>query len=144
MDWSFDYCLVSFFVSFHSLCFKVYFIWYEYCYSYFLLVSIWMKYLSSSPSLSVCMCPLVWGRSLVDSVYSSLVFCIHSASLCLLVRAFDPFTFKVIIDHYDPISIYFVVWIWNKLLCFLSREDPLASVGELVWWCWIVSAFACL
>ena len=25
-------------------------------------------------------------------------FCIHSASLCLLFEAFNPFTFKVIID----------------------------------------------
>ena len=36
---------VAFFVSFHSLCFKVYFIGYEYCYSCFLLVSICMEYL---------------------------------------------------------------------------------------------------
>ena len=35
----------SFFVSFHSLYFKVYFFWREYCYSWFLLVSICMKYL---------------------------------------------------------------------------------------------------
>ena len=34
----------------------------------------------------------------------------HSASLCLLVGAFNPFTFKVIIDKYDPIAIYFIVW----------------------------------
>ena len=27
---------------------------------------------------------------------------IHPASLCLLVGAFNPFTFKVIIDMYDP------------------------------------------
>ena len=27
---------------------------------------------------------------------------------------------------------------------FLSREYPLAFVGELVWWCWSLSAFACL
>ena len=33
----------------------------------------------------------------------------HSASLCLLVGAFNPFTFKVIIYKYDPIAIYFVV-----------------------------------
>jgi len=33
----------AFFVSFHSLCFKVYFIWYEYCYSCFLLVPICME-----------------------------------------------------------------------------------------------------
>ena len=37
-------------------------------------------------------------------------FCIHSASLCLLAGAFNPFTFKVIIDKYDPVAIYFVVW----------------------------------
>ena len=31
-------------------------------------------------------------------------FCIHSASLCLLVGAFNPFMFKVIIDKYDQVS----------------------------------------
>ena len=31
-------------------------------------------------------------------------FCIHSASLCLLVGALNPFTFKVIIDTYVPIA----------------------------------------
>ena len=36
-------------------------------------------------------------------------FCIHSASLCLLVGAFNPFTFKVITDKYDPVAIYFIV-----------------------------------
>ena len=34
---------------------------------------------------------------------------IHSASFCLLVGAFNPFTFKVIIVRYDPIAIYFIV-----------------------------------
>jgi len=34
---------------------------------------------------------------------------VHSASLCLLVGAFNPFTFKVIIDKYDPVAIYFIV-----------------------------------
>ena len=33
-------------------------------------------------------------------------FCIHLASLCLLVGAFNPFTFKVIIDMYVPITIF--------------------------------------
>ena len=36
-------------------------------------------------------------------------FCIHSASLCLLVGAFNPFTFKVIIDIYVPIAIFLIV-----------------------------------
>ena len=64
-------------------------------------------------------------------------FCIHSATLCLLVGAFNPFTFKVIIDKYDPVAIYFIVLGLGLLpfLCFLSREDPLVFVGELVWWC---------
>ena len=38
-------------------------------------------------------------------IYGSC-FCIHSASLCLLVGAFNPFTFKVIIDIYVPIAIF--------------------------------------
>ena len=33
-------------------------------------------------------------------------FCINSASLCLLVGAFNPFLFKVIIDIYVPIAIF--------------------------------------
>ena len=32
----------------------------------------------------------------------------------------------------------------TAFLCFLSRENPLEFVEELVWWCWILSAFACL
>ena len=38
-------------------------------------------------------------------IYGSCFF-IHSASLCLLVAAFNPFTFKVIIDIYVPIAIF--------------------------------------
>ena len=43
-----------------------------------------------------------------------------------------------------PLTLFFWVRIYTPFLCFLSREDPLAFVGELVWWCWILSAFACL
>ena len=114
IEWSHEYWrfLKSFFfVSFHSLYLKVYFIWYEYYDSCFLLVSVCVKYFFSSPSLLVCMCPLFWGGSLVDSIYIyGSYFCIHSASLCLLVGAFNPFTFKVIIDRYGSVAIYFVVW----------------------------------
>ena len=35
-----------------------------------------------------------------------LVFFIHSASLCLLVGVFNPFTFKVIVNIYVPIAIF--------------------------------------
>ena len=36
-------------------------------------------------------------------IYESC-FCIHSASLCLLVGAFNPFTFKIIIEAMAPHS----------------------------------------
>ena len=42
-------------------------------------------------------------------IYGSC-FCIHSTSLCHLVREFNPFTFKVIIDIYVPIAIFLIVW----------------------------------
>ena len=43
-----------------------------------------------------------------------------------------------------PFTLLFWVRFYKPLLCFLSKEDPLAFVEELVWWCWILSAFACL
>ena len=73
MDRYFDHYVVSFFVSFHSLCFKVYFIGYEYCYSCFLLVSIWVKYLF--PALhfqSVCVSTFVVG--LLQTAYIGVLF----------------------------------------------------------------------
>ena len=33
---------------------------------------------------------------------------IHPAGLCLLAGAFNTFTFKVIIDMYDPITIFLI------------------------------------
>ena len=65
----------------------------------------------------------IFFQPLTFSLYTSLVlrwvscrqhiqrscFCIHSASLCLLVGAFNPFMFKVIIDKYDSVPIYFIV-----------------------------------
>ena len=43
-----------------------------------------------------------------------------------------------------PFTLLFWVHVYNSSLWFLSRKDPLAFVGELVWWCWILWAFACL
>ena len=53
-----------------------------------------------------------------------------------MVGAFNPLTFKVIIDKYGPIAIYFVVLgssLYTFSVFFLSREDPLSFVEELVW-----------
>ena len=35
----------------------------------------------------------------------------YSANLCVLVRAFHPFTFKVIIDIYLPTVIFLIAWV---------------------------------
>ena len=63
-----------------------------------------------------------WGLKWVSyrqHIYGSC-FCIHSASLCLLVEAFNPFTFKVIIDIYLPITIFLIVWGWFCRSFFFS------------------------
>ena len=81
--------------------------------------------------------------------------CIHThvsicpANLYLLVGAFNPFTFKIIIYMHDPITIFLIVLDLFSvgllfLLCFLPREVPLAFVVKLVWWCWILLTLACL
>ena len=64
----------------------------------------------------------------------------NTASLCLVICAFNSFTFKVIIDLYDPITIFLIVSGLLSvglflLLCFLPREVSLAFVVKPVWWC---------
>ena len=75
-------------------------------------------------------------------------FCVHSASLCLLIGAFNLFTFKVIIDIYVPIIIFLVVGVrFCKSflsLRFLTIQIPLPFVVKLIWWCWILWTFTCL
>ena len=56
-----------------------------------------------------------------------------------LVGAFNLFTLKIIIDMYDPITIFLVVWGLFSVglflpLCLLPSEVPLAFVVMLVWW----------
>ena len=71
-----------------------------------------------------------WGLKWVSyrqHIYGSC-FCIHSANLCLLVGAFNPFTFKIIIDIYVPIAIFLIVWGWfckcSSSLVFLDYISP--------------------
>ena len=54
-------------------------------------------------------------------IYGSC-FCIHPASLCLLVGAFNPFTFKVITDIYNSYCHFLrlVLQIFFLLLYFLT------------------------
>ena len=70
-------------------------------------------------------------------------FLIHSALLCLLIRAFNPFTFKVIIDRKLFIAFIPTCVPFSLFLPFL-KAVPLASLAELVWWSCILLDFFCL
>ena len=55
LDCSLDHYVLSFLISCNLLYFKVYFVWYEDCYSSFLLLTICMEYIfSSSHFQSIC------------------------------------------------------------------------------------------
>ena len=66
-------------------------------------------------------------------IYGSC-FCIHSASLCLLVRAFNPFAFKVIIDIFVSTTIFLIVWDWScrsfVFSLFLDYISPFNICGK--------------
>ena len=85
-----------------------------------------MEYIFPSPHFQYVSLGLKWV-SCRQHIYGSW-FCIHSTSLCLLVRAFNPFTFKVIIDIYVPIAIFLIVWGWFcrsfSSLVFLDYISP--------------------
>ena len=55
---SFYHYIMSIFIFLYGLYFKVYFVWYEYCSSRFLFISVCMKYLFPSPHFQ-SMCPFL-------------------------------------------------------------------------------------
>ena len=79
---------------------------------------------------------MIWGVKQSDVVSRSAeiyMFSFPQPSLCLLVGAVNPFIFKVIIDMYDPISMFLIVLGLFPVglflvLCFLLREVPLAFI----------------
>ena len=128
LDWSLDHYVVYFFISCNLL----------------YLRSILSDMRITSPAL-VCF-PFAWNiffRPLIFSLYVSWglkwvscrqhiygsCFCVYSASPCFLVRAFNLFTFKVIIDIYVPIAIFLIVWGWFcrsfSSLVFLDSIIPI-------------------
>ena len=90
------------------------------------------------------MCPLFQSSSLVDSIYRGLVFVSIQPVFAFCLGHSTHLYLKVIVYKYDPFAIYFIVLglSFYTLYVFLSRQDPLAFVGELVWWYRILSAFA--
>ena len=70
-------------------------------------------------------------------------FLIHSATLCLLTGAFNPFTIKLIIDRYLLIASSFLQSMFLSLFPLL-KVVLLESLAMLVWWRCILLAFHCL
>jgi len=101
--------VVPLLISCNLLYFKVYFVWYEDYNSSFLLLLICMEYIfPSSHFQSIGVLRSEWF-SYRQHIYGSY-FCTHSASLCLLVGTFNPFTLKAIIDICVPITICLICW----------------------------------
>ena len=123
LDWSLDHYVVSFLISCNLLYFKVYFVWYEDCYSSFLLLPICMEYIFL-PSRFQSICVL---RSEVGFLWTVFIWVLFlypfSQSVSFGRSIFNPFTFKVIIDIYVPIAIFLIVWGWftkSFFFCYIS------------------------
>ena len=111
LDLSLDHCVVSFLISWNILYFRDCFVWYK------VLIFICMEYLFHPLTFSLY---VSLGLKWVYFRYLfGYCFCMHSASLCLLVGTFNPFTFKVIIDMYVLIAI-FLIEVYFFSSCFFS------------------------
>ena len=99
LDWSFDH-----YVVFLCVCTSN-FAWYEYWSSSFLLISICTEYLFPFFHFQSVCAP----RSevvLLQTAYLGALFLYPFASVCLLLEAFNPFTFKVTTDMYVLLPCY--------------------------------------
>ena len=102
-----------------------------------LFISIYMEYHFHSPHF-VCISLNMMGVPSRKYIYGYFfnpfnhsVSLIHSTALCVLIREFSPFTFKVIIDCYVLIIILFIVfWLfWSSSLLLLLFFSFLVA-----WW----------
>ena len=101
--------LVSFLISCNGLSYKVYIVWYEDYYSSFLCFPFAWNIFFHPLTLSLYVSLGQKWVSCRQQIYGSC-FCILSTRLCLLVGAFNPFTFEVIFDICVPIAIFLIVW----------------------------------
>ena len=133
-----------FFVSFDLCWFKVYFIRDQDCNSgFFILLSI--SLVNLPPSLyfePMCMLGLhVRWVSWIQYTNGFWLF-IQFASLCLLIRAFSPFTFKVdvVICEFDPVILMLAGCFAHELTQFLHCVDALFHLVRF-WGGWNVRSW---
>ena len=123
--------MVFFFVFLYHLCFNVYFVWYEYCYPHFTVVSICMKYLFHPHTFNPFMSFTLKWVSCKQYTVSSC-FIIQSGTQSLLIGEFSPLTFKIIIDMYIFIAILNLVF--QLILYFFFISFSFFVFPFVVWW----------
>lgn len=107
----------------YNLCVKVYLVWNKhttpgFCFN--------LHAVSFSTS-SFCVSPYLWSESLEGSIEMSVIF-IYSATVCLSIREFSPFTIKILlIAHIYCHFVCFLLAVFIVLL-FLSSFSPLPGV----------------
>ena len=109
--------VVPFLIPCNILYFKVDLAWYEDCYSSFRFSFAWNIFFHLLTFSLYVSLGLKWV-SCRQHIHGSC-FCIHSASLYLLVGAFNPFIFKLIIEIYVFIA-FFIVRGWFCRSLFFS------------------------
>ena len=107
--------VMSFFVSFDLCCFKDYFIRDENCNSCFFLLSICLVNLPPSLYFEP-LCILACEMGFPGTAHRWVWLFIQYASLCLLIGAFSPFTFRanIVMCVFDP-----AILLMMKYFCFL-------------------------
>ena len=92
-------------------------------------MSIFLEYFYSFPSLLVCVDLLLRGKSPLGSIYIGHVFfsffflSYTSATLSLLIEAFNPFTFKVII-YRNLFLLFSTLFLSSTPLSSSSQSSP--------------------
>ena len=133
IDESLQYYVVSSLSLFWLLCGNL-FCLINYCYHIF-FPRPFAWYIFCIPSLSVCVYLLLWFGSLVGHICGSHFLLLYTATLCLFIRAFNPFIFKVIIDRHLFIEFFPLYPCYSLIFSpHLLKAVPLSSLAILVWW----------
>lgn len=104
---------------------------------FFFLIAFCMEYIFHPLTFSLCKYSDLKHVSCRQCVYIyiSSCFCIHSATLYLLVEAFSPFKFKVIIDKYVFIATLLTVL---GLFCSFCVSFCFPFLFFEIWWLYLI------
>ena len=137
LNWSLYHCLILFFISCSSLCFKVSFVWYKYCFPAFWFASFaWniFNLFTFSLYLSLWIKWVHWWEHICG-----FGFFIRFAILHLLVRAFKPF--KIIIYRYVfPILLIVFCFSLSNFECYYLLDRVFLVVGFYLLALWMYYA----